>query len=481
MVKIDRRDQSLSRYPNGHWVGNEDLVIAALRTPVSDSPPALFGEPAKTCRTKSAITGTRKPDMAKTGLPRAQEEVLMQVYIGIDWSESKHDVVFMNEKGGVITGYTIEHNAEGFWQIATTCQQMRIERENCLVGIETHHNLLVEWLWEQNFKGVYIIPPKVTKSSRGRHRSSRARTDQSDAELLADIVRTDRARLQCWRPDRVQTRKIAAQVSLVQFQTKNIVRVSNRLRAVLLIYYPAALKVFSRLDQLITLEFIRAYSTPIAAEQLGFDDFCVFCRQHRYPRPARLAECYAKLQQPQAPVSTETVSIYQQEAHFLCELVLTLIRAKKQALRDLQQLFSQHPDAPIFSSLPGVGEFLAPALLAQFGDDRQRFPSAASVQMLAGTCPVTIESGKSKFVRYRIACDRKFRAIAVQWAKASLRVSPWANTYFMNVLKRNKSASQAYRCLANRLLAIAWKIWQTRQKYDEAYHLRQRNLHMKAH
>ena len=47
------------------------------------------------------------------------------------------------------------------------------------------------------------------------------------------------------------------------------------------------------------------------------------------------------------------------------------------------------PDAFIFDSLPGAGEILAPDLLVKFGDDRRRFPSAASVQALAGTCPVT--------------------------------------------------------------------------------------------
>jgi hypothetical protein len=30
--------------------------------------------------------------------------------------------------------------------------------------------------------------------------------------------------------------------------------------------------------------------------------------------------------------------------------------------------------------------------------------------------------------------------------------------------------------LANRWLAIAWKLWQTGQAYDEAYHLKQRAL-----
>jgi len=34
--------------------------------------------------------------------------------------------------------------------------------------------------------------------------------------------------------------------------------------------------------------------------------------------------------------------------------------------------------------------------------------------------------------------------------------------------------NDAFRRLANRWLAIAWKLWQSRQPYDEAYHLQQR-------
>jgi len=39
------------------------------------------------------------------------------------------------------------------------------------------------------------------------------------------------------------------------------------------------------------------------------------------------------------------------------------------------------------------------------------------------------------------------------------------------------SKSHAYRCLANRWLGIIWKLWQTGQVYDEAYHLQQINEH----
>jgi hypothetical protein len=39
---------------------------------------------------------------------------------------------------------------------------------------------------------------------------------------------------------------------------------------------------------------------------------------------------------------------------------------------DIEKIFTAHPDATLFSSLPGAGPHLAPCLLAAFGDDRDR-------------------------------------------------------------------------------------------------------------
>ncbi len=120
-----------------------------------------------------------------------------------------------------------------------------------------------------------------------------------------------------------------------------------------------------------------------------------------------------------------------------------------------------------------------PALLAKFGDHRDRFPSPASVQALAGTCPVTDCNGKRKVTYFRKACDRDFRNIAQQWAKASLSYSLWAVSYWRQVRPHCSSDSHAYLCLANRWLSIAWMLWQRRQAYEEAYHLQQRAQHSK--
>jgi transposase len=293
------------------------------------------------------------------------------------------------------------------------------------------------------------------------------------------VLRTDRARLQPWHPDSLLTRQIRAKVSLIQHLTHSVVRLSNRLRAALLRYYPAALSVFSSLRTQIALKFIQAYPSPRAAAVLTYEEFQVFARQNGYTQPRRLPTCFARLQVPQPEPMPETVLIYQDEAVQLATLLLEMVRAKNQALREVQSSFRQHPDAPIFDSLPGAGEFLAPALLAKFGDDRRRFPRPASVQALAGTCPVTAESGKRKVVKFRRACDREFRNIAQQWAIKSKPESLWASIYWQQVRPHCSSRSHAYRCLANRWLAVAWKLWQTQQPYDEAYHLRQRALRSK--
>jgi transposase len=60
--------------------------------------------------------------------------------------------------------------------------------------------------------------------------------------------------------------------------------------------------------------------------------------------------------------------------------------------------FDQHPDAEIVHSLPGLGTILGARVLAEFGDDPNRYDCAKSRKNYAGTSPITKASGKSKVV-----------------------------------------------------------------------------------
>jgi tetratricopeptide (TPR) repeat protein len=267
-----------------------------------------------------------------------------------------------------------------------------------------------------------------------------------------------------------------AKVSLIDFLRRSIRQHSNRLRAVLLRYYPVVLTIFTKLEAPVTLAFLQTYPNPLEAADLNYNEFKTFLRQNHHSHPNKWAACYARLTMPGLMANPEIIQIYQPEALLLAKLLSSCLQAKKQALKDLQSLFQRHPDRAIYQSLPGAGEFLQPALLAKFGDNRLRFPSQAVVQAVAGTSPITRTSGKRRSVHFRRACDREFRFIAQSWAKASVRVSPWAASYYSQIRPHCCSSNDAYRRLANRWLAILWKLWQSHSSYDEAYHLQQRAL-----
>lgn len=401
------------------------------------------------------------------------------INIGIDWSETHHDICFMNDAGAVVTRVTVPHSPDGFLKLETTRQQLGVSANECRIGLETAHNLLIDFLWAKGYSQVYVIPPSVVKGTRGRYRQSGARTDESDALLLADVLRTDRGRFQPWHPDDALTRQMRVKVSLHAYLTQQTTRFSNRLRAVLVRYYPAATQVFSGLKTQIALHFVQEFPTPQAAAALSFTQFRAFAKAHGYTRRAELPACFARLQQAQPEADPTTIAIYQDEAVALAAVLLNLVQTQLTVARELLTLFERHPDYSIFHSLPGAGKFLGPALLVKFGPDRARFPTPASVQALAGTCPVTDHSGKRRIIKFRQSCDREFRRIAQQWAITSLAESAWAQSYWQQVRPRCKSDSHAYRCLANRWLAIAWKLWQARVPYDEDYHLQQRAAHSK--
>jgi len=399
---------------------------------------------------------------------------MYSLYLGIDWSKNKHDIVAVNQQGATIASLTIGHSPEGFNQVDQLRQDLGVKPDTCVVGLETAHNLLVDFLWARGYQQLYVIPPAVTRSARSRYRQSGARTDQSDALVIANLLRTDLPRLYPWQPDQPATRQLRGLVSQLAFLTQQSVRLSNRLQAVLWRYYPAASLVFSRLDQSISLAFIEHFPTPQAAAQLSLAQFQDFAQQHRHYQQPKILASFARLQHPYPHPDPVLAQVYQTEALLLVKLLHPLVQSKKDTQQAITQLYQNHPDFPIFASLPGLGPRLGPALLTKFGDDRRRFPTANALQALAGTCPVTHHSGKRRSVRFRRACDRHFRHIVQQWAAKSLLKSVWAVSYFQQVRPRCHSHNHAIRCLANRWLAIAWSLWQRHEAYDEVYHLRQR-------
>lgn len=394
-------------------------------------------------------------------------------FFGIDWSDDHHNLCIRNAQGSIISLVEFKHSMKGFLRLDDERRKLGATPSECLVAIETAHNLIVDFLMDRSYL-IYLIPPQATASYRNRHRSSGAHTDVSDAALLSSILLTDLDSHRRLKPNSALTQQILAQIRLIETLRGSIQRQTNQLRALLSRIYPQALSLFGKLKAQINLQFLMAYPTAQDAQALSRAEFEAFCRQHKYRRHDLISRRYAHLMEPAPQANPIAVAAYREPIRVLAELTLSHVRHRATALSSLAQLFAQHPDAFLFDSLPGAGQILAPALLAKFGDHRDRFPTANSVQALAGTCPVTQQSGKRRIVFFRRGCNREFRRIVQQFARASISQSGWALAYWHQVRPRCRSDSDAYRRLGNRWLAIIWKMWQDRKAYDETYHLQQR-------
>lgn len=398
----------------------------------------------------------------------------MKNYIGIDWSEKHHNVCILNKAGACLNRFQISHTLDGFQRLEELLARANSDVSACMIAIETDHNSLVDFLWSRGYK-LYILPPNQVKSNRGRQRASRAKDDDSDARLLADIIRTDQGRLIPRQADGVLVQQMRSLLSWVDDLTESIKRHRNRLRAILLNYYPQPLAAFGNLTSQYSLKVVAAYPSPAHLSGLTFQHFVTFSRAQGYYHTSRLPGYYAQLRESM-PAAPEAVwSALEKQTVFLANQLLTLMEQKQVAISHAQRLFQQHPDAPIFASLPGTGALLGPKLLVMFGEHRSRFPKPTILPAIAGTCPVTVQSGGSRYVRFRWACNHSYRQTVQQFAKCSIRQSVWAAGYFDRALTRGMSRSHAYRCLANRWLHIIWTLWQKQELYDEAYHMSQVN------
>ncbi len=91
---------------------------------------------------------------------------------------------------------------------------------------------------------------------------------------------------------------------------------------------------------------------------------------------------------------------------------------------------AQHPDGSLLTSLPRSGHVNAGQLLAELGDDRERFASAEQLAAEAGVAPVTHASGKHRGVGFRWACNRRLRQTLTTFADNSRHGSTWAATVY---------------------------------------------------
>ena len=113
------------------------------------------------------------------------------IFVGDDWAQEHHDVYLMDEAGRRLASRRLPEGLTGIRQLHELVAAHTEEPEQAVIGIETDRGLWVGALTAAGYQ-VYGINPLAVSHYRDRHHVSGAKSDASDAKLLADLVRTDR-------------------------------------------------------------------------------------------------------------------------------------------------------------------------------------------------------------------------------------------------------------------------------------------------
>src|SRR5947209_5757757 len=184
-------------------------------------------------------------------------------YAGVDWANDHHDALVIDEKGRQVGSLRVDHTPQGMSKLNTFLEQIlgSEPKDQMACIIETTHGLLIASLLEAGW-AVYPVNPRTVDRRRG---ASGAKTDTSDAYLLAKTGRADLADLHRLTPDSEKVTELKQltrdQDALIHMQTRLI----NQLTACLKPYSPVALELFAKLAQKSPLQFLRTYPTPQAA------------------------------------------------------------------------------------------------------------------------------------------------------------------------------------------------------------------------
>ena len=239
---------------------------------------------------------------------------------------------------------------------------------------------------------VVVISPNQVKNLRGRYGSAGNKDDRFDAFVLADTLRTDRARLHPLLPDTAATITLRQTCRARKDLVAHRVAVANQLRAHLKIVFPGAVGLFADLDSAISLAFLTRFDCQDRADWLTVKRLTAWLASVGYSGRTDPAALYRRLTTaPRGAARTDGTAT---TGAFVA--VLSSLAAQIKVLdADIADQLARHADAQIFTSLPRSGTFRAARLLSEIGDCRARFPTPESLACLAGVAPSTRQSGKS--------------------------------------------------------------------------------------
>jgi transposase len=394
-------------------------------------------------------------------------------FVAVDWADEKHAFSLQAAGQRQKQSGILEQKPEliGAWVAGL---RERFGGRPVAVAVEQSRGALIHALLSYDFLVVFPIHPATVAKFREAFKFSGVKSDPLDTHQILEILTKHLDLLKPLRPDTEETRLLAR---LVEDRRKAVeLRASHiqALKASLKEYFPQALEILSNnVTSRLAHDFLKKWPNFGDFQQAKPSTLKRFFYGHNVRSP-EVIEKVQQVAQKSRPLTTDTAIVQSgvrlSQVHG--EVIQTLNPLIEQYDQKIETVFDHHPEARLFTGVPGAGPALAPRLLAAFGTDRSRYEAAGNLHSFSGIGPVTRQSGKSRVVYARCACPKFLRQTFHEFARLSVAQCQWAKNYVQYYVGKGKKYHTVIRALAFKWIRILFRCWKDRTPYDDAKHMK---------
>jgi transposase len=379
-------------------------------------------------------------------------EVLMdKAWAGIDVGKEFHWAHVLDAAGRELLSRKVENNEADISEFIDQALSLAEEAVWAVDQPGGGATLLLALLWERDQRVLYI-PGLSVDRARDTYRGE-SKTDARDARIIADQARM-RSDLSELRPAEEEI----TQLRLLLGRRRDLIidqsRAITRLREALLSLFPALERALV-LNRRGSLTLLTHYQRPAQLRRAGHKRIAAYLRNRRvkgFDSIAHKALSAARSQSVTLPAEDVASRIVAE----LAGEILALKDRIENIDEELGQRFLARPEAPILSSLPGMGALLGAEFLVAVGNI-SGFESADRLAAYAGLVPAANDSGKRVGNHRRMRGGNKtLKRVFYQSAFASLRASPESRAFYDRKRREGKRHTQALIALARRRVNVLW-------------------------
>jgi transposase len=393
-----------------------------------------------------------------------------QLIVGIDWADSKHDLTVFD--GKKTKHFRISADNNDVAELIAHLHDLAGPRPIVVCLEKARVRIIYHLMLHENIT-LYPVDPKQASRYRETFGSSGAKDDNRDSYYLARMLAERQDDLAPLRPDDPLTRRISLLCQTRRQLVDDKTAVIQQLHAVLKMYHPLLLALpGKRLDSGLKQEVLRRWPDPRKFKKLNRLTLEKLFKRHHCGNEEQIAALVEQVRSYLlATTDGSLIDPLVIRSRTLGDQLRSLEKGIASLEKEIAKAMKEHPDAKLYTSLPGAGAALAPRLLAAMGSDRQRFADASELGSYSGILPVTRQSGKTKHVSRRRACPKYVRQTFHEFADGARKFSVWSGAFYRLQRSRGMAHHAALRKLASRWQRILLSIWKSGVPYDESRYL----------